>query len=117
MIGLYVTGIAIGIVTAHLANKTVFRGRPVPFVMEMPNYRFPSLKSVLLLMWEKAKDFLSRAFTVILLATVVIWFLQTFDLKLNAVGAAGTAWPSRQVISPFWPWVSARRIDVADHAF
>ncbi len=89
MIGLYVTGIAIGIVTAHLANKTVFRGRPVPFVMEMPNYRFPSLKSVLLLMWEKAKDFLSRAFTVILLATVVIWFLQTFDLKLNAVGDSG----------------------------
>jgi ferrous iron transport protein B len=85
MIGLYVAGILIGIVAALVSNKTVFRGRPVPFVMELPNYRFPSLKSVLILMWEKARDFIVRAFTVILIATVVIWFLQTFDLKLNVV--------------------------------
>jgi ferrous iron transport protein B len=85
MIGLYVTGILIGIVVALLSNRTVFRGKPVPFVMELPNYRFPSLKTVVILMWEKAKDFLVRAFTIILLATIVIWFLQTFDLKLNVV--------------------------------
>jgi ferrous iron transport protein B len=85
MIGLYVTGILVGIIAALISNKTVFRGKPVPFVMELPNYRFPSLKSVVILMWEKARDFLVRAFTVILVATVVIWFLQTFDLRLNAV--------------------------------
>jgi ferrous iron transport protein B len=89
MIGLYAAGIVIGVVAALLSNQTVFRGKPVPFVMEMPNYRFPSLKSVLLLMWEKARDFLSRAFTVILIATVIIWFLQTFDLKLNVVVDSG----------------------------
>jgi len=85
MIGLYAAGIVIGVIAALISKKTVFRGKPVPFVMELPNYRFPSLKSVLLLMWEKARDFLVRAFTIILLATVAIWFLQTFDLKLNAV--------------------------------
>lgn len=85
MIGLYVTGILIGIIAALISNKTVFRGKPVPFVMELPNYRLPSGKSVLILMWEKARDFIVRAFTVILIATVVIWFLQTFDLKLNVV--------------------------------
>lgn len=85
MIGLYVTGILIGIIAALISNKTIFRGKPVPFVMELPNYRFPSLKSVLILMWEKAKDFLIRAFTIILIATVIIWFLQTFDLRLNVV--------------------------------
>ena len=85
MIGLYVTGILIGIIAALISNKTVFRGKPVPFFMELPNYRFPSFKSVILLMWEKAKDFLMRAFTVILIATVVIWFLQTFDIRLNVV--------------------------------
>jgi len=85
MIGLYAAGIIIGIIAALVSNKTVFRGKPVPFVMELPNYRFPSIKSVLILMWEKAKDFLVRAFTIILIATVVIWFLQTFDLKLNVV--------------------------------
>jgi ferrous iron transport protein B len=85
MIGLYVTGILIGIIAALVSNKTIFRGKPVPFVMELPNYRFPSIKSVLILMWDKAKDFLMRAFTIILIATVVIWFLQSFDTRLNVV--------------------------------
>ena len=85
MIGLYVTGIVVGVLVALIANRTVIRGKPIPFVMELPNYRFPSLKSVLLLMWERARDFLQRAFTVIFVATVVIWFLQTFDLRLNVV--------------------------------
>jgi len=85
MFGLYVSGILIGILAALILKKTAFRGKPVPFVMELPNYRIPSLKSVFLLMWEKAKDFIQRAFTVIFLATVVIWFLQTFDAKLNVV--------------------------------
>ena len=85
MIGLYVLGILIGIAAALIMNKTAFRGKPVPFVMELPNYRLPSVKSVALLLWEKAKDFLQRAFTVIFLATIVIWFLQSFDTRLNAV--------------------------------
>jgi ferrous iron transport protein B len=85
MIGLYLFGILIGIVVALIMNKTMFRGKPVPFVMELPNYRFPSGKSVLLLMWDKAKDFILRAFTIIFTATIIIWFLQTFDLKLNVV--------------------------------
>ena len=87
MIGLYVLGIAVGIVSA-LVLKTAFRGRPVPFVMELPNYRMPSVKSVLLLLWDKAKDFIERAFTVIFLATIVIWFLQSFDLQLNVVSSS-----------------------------
>ena len=85
MIGLYVLGILIGIVAALIMKSTVFRGKPVPFVMELPNYRMPSLKSVGLLLWEKAKDFLQRAFTVIFLATIIIWFLQSFDTRLNIV--------------------------------
>ncbi|MBR2366245.1 MAG: ferrous iron transport protein B [Oscillospiraceae bacterium] len=85
MIGLYVGGIVVGILCALLLNRTAFRGKPIPFVMELPNYRFPSLKSVGLLLWEKAKDFLQRAFTVIFLSTIVIWFLQTFDLRFNVV--------------------------------
>ena len=85
MIGLYVTGILVGILAAMVLDQTAFRGNPVPFVMELPNYRFPSLKSVLLLMWDKAKDFLERAFTVIFVAAIVIWFLQTFDTRLNVV--------------------------------
>ncbi|MBR5122004.1 MAG: ferrous iron transport protein B, partial [Anaerotignum sp.] len=85
MIGLYVTGIVAGIIVALIFDKTLFRGNPVPFVMELPNYRFPSMKSVLLLMWDKAKDFLQRAFTVIFVATVIIWFLQSFDSRLNVV--------------------------------
>lgn len=85
MIGLYLTGILIGILAALISNKTAFRGKPIPFVMELPNYRFPSFKSVLLLMWDKASEFLRKAFTVIFLAAIIIWFLQTFDLKLNVV--------------------------------
>lgn len=85
MIGMYMTGIIIGIIVALIFDRTVFRGNPIPFVMELPNYRFPSAKSVLLLMWDKAKDFLQRAFTIIFLATVIIWFLQSFDSRLNVV--------------------------------
>ena len=85
MIGLYAAGIVLGILVALVLKGTAFRGEPVPFVMELPNYRMPSPKNVLLLLWEKAKDFLERAFTIILLASIVIWFLQTFDLKLNVV--------------------------------
>ena len=85
MILLYFGGIAVGILAALVLKSTLFRGKPVPFVMELPNYRLPSPRSVILLMWEKAKDFLTRAFTVIFMATVIIWFLQTFDLKLNVV--------------------------------
>ena len=85
MISLYLLGIMIGIVAALIMNQTVFRGKPVPFVMELPNYRIPSLKSVALLLWEKARDFLQRAFTVIFLATIIIWFLQSFDTRLNVV--------------------------------
>ena len=85
MIGLYVTGIVLGILLALVLKDTAFRGQPVPFVMELPNYRMPSAKSVGLLLWEKARDFLERAFTVIFLATIIIWFLQTFDAKLNVV--------------------------------
>ena len=85
MIGLYVFGILMGIVSALVLGRTAFRGKPMPFVMELPNYRFPSPKSVALLLWEKAKDFLQRAFTVIFLATIVIWFLQSFDMRINVV--------------------------------
>ena len=90
MISLYLLGILIGILAALIMNKTAFRGKPVPFVMELPNYRMPSLKSVLLLMWEKAWDFIRRAFTVIFAATIVIWFLQHFDVRLNVVGEGST---------------------------
>ena len=85
MISLYVLGMVVGILAALVMKNTAFRGKPVPFVMELPNYRLPSAKSVGLLLWEKAKDFLQRAFTVIFLATVVIWFLQSFDTRLNVV--------------------------------
>ena len=85
MIALYILGILIGIAAALIMNQTVFRGKPVPFVMELPNYRLPSLKSVALLLWEKARDFLQRAFSVIFLATIIIWFLQSFDTRLNVV--------------------------------
>ena len=82
---LYFGGIVIGILMALIFKKVLFAGKPMPFVMELPNYRFPSLKSVLLLMWEKARDFLERAFTIIFLASMIIWFLQTFDSRLNVV--------------------------------
>ncbi|MCI2058912.1 MAG: ferrous iron transport protein B [Oscillibacter sp.] len=85
MIGLYITGILLGVLVALVLKHTAFRGQPVPFVMELPNYRLPSAKSVALLLWEKARDFLQRAFTIIFLATIVIWFLQTFDTRLNVV--------------------------------
>ncbi|HRL87433.1 MAG TPA: ferrous iron transport protein B, partial [Candidatus Fimenecus sp.] len=85
MIGLYATGILLGIIVALILKRTAFRGDPVPFVMELPNYRMPSPKSVFLLLWEKARDFLQRAFTVIFIATIIIWFLQSFDTRLNVV--------------------------------
>ena len=85
MIGLYVGGMVVGVLCALLLKSTLFRGKPIPFVMELPNYRFPSLKSVALLLWEKAKDFIERAFGVIFIATIVIWFLKTFDMRLNVV--------------------------------
>ena len=85
MLGLYLLGILVGILAALIMKSTAFRGKPVPFVMELPNYRLPSLKNVGLLLWEKASDFLRRAFTVIFLASIVIWFLQTFDTRLNVV--------------------------------
>ena len=85
MILLYATGIVVGIGFAMILKKTVYKGAPIPFVMELPNYRMPSAKSVLLLMWEKAKDFITRAFTIIFLASIIIWFLQSFDLRFNLV--------------------------------
>ncbi len=85
MISLYVMGMAVGVLVALVLKSTTFRGNPVPFVMELPNYRMPSAKSVGLLLWEKAKDFLQRAFTIIFIATILIWFLQNFDTRLNVV--------------------------------
>lgn len=85
MSGLYVLGILTGILIAFLYKGTLFRGEPVPFVMELPNYRMPGAKNVAQLLWEKAKDFLQKAFSVILIATIVVWFLQSFDLHLNMV--------------------------------
>lgn len=82
---LYFLGIAVGILVAFIFKKTLFRGEAVPFVLELPNYRLPAVRNVLQLLWEKAKDFLHRAFTIILLATIIIWFLQTFDMHLNVV--------------------------------
>lgn len=85
MVGLYFTGIATGIVVAIVLKATVFKGEAVPFVMELPNYRLPGLKNVAMLLWDKAKDFLQRAFTIIFVASIIIWFLQRFDLRLNVV--------------------------------
>ncbi len=82
IVGLYVLGIVLGILTAFVSGKLIFKGKPVPFVMELPNYRLPSAKSVFLLMWEKSKDFLTRAFTVIFLATLVVWFLQAYNSRI-----------------------------------
>lgn len=83
MMALYVGGMLVGVICGLIMNKTKFKGNPVPFVMELPNYRLPSAKSVAMLMWDKAKDFMQKAFTVIFFATIIIWFLQTFDLRLN----------------------------------
>jgi ferrous iron transport protein B len=85
MVSLYIIGILVGIMAALVSKNTLFKGEAVPFVMELPNYRMPGIKNVAQLLWEKAKDFLQRAFTVIFLATIVIWFLQTFNLKLDVV--------------------------------
>ena len=85
MTALYVLGIVTGILVAMLFKNTLFKGEAVPFVMELPNYRLPSARNVLQLLWEKAKDFLQRAFSVILIATIVVWFLQSFDFRLNLV--------------------------------
>jgi len=85
MMALYVTGMVVGVIVALILNKTSFRGNSMPFVMELPNYRLPSFRSVVLLMWDKAKDFIQKAFTVIFVATLIIWFLQSFDTRLNVV--------------------------------
>ncbi len=89
MLCLYVFGLALGILMAWLSKRSLFKGNAAPFMMELPNYRFPSLKSVALLLWQKAKDFIQRAFSVIFVAALVIWFLQSFDMRLNPV-ADGT---------------------------
>ena len=89
MIVLYFGGILMGILTAMASKNTLFRGEAVPFVMELPNYRMPGLKNTLRLMWDKARDFLERAFTVIFIGTIVVWFLQTFDFRLNMVADTG----------------------------
>ena len=85
MVALYFGGILMGILMALLLRGTMFKGEAVPFVMELPNYRMPGAKNVGQLLWEKAKDFLQRAFTVIFFATIIIWFLQTFNLHMNVV--------------------------------
>lgn len=85
MTGLYLLGILVGILIAFIYKGLLFKGEAVPFVMELPNYRLPSMRSTLQLMWEKAKDFLHKAFSVILIATVIVWFLQSFDIRLNLV--------------------------------
>lgn len=88
MTGLYLLGIVTAIVIALIFKETLFKGEAVPFVMELPNYRLPGAKNVAQLLWEKAKDFLNKAFSIILLATIVVWFLQSFDLHLNIVADA-----------------------------
>lgn len=85
MVGLYFIGILVSILTAFVLKGSLFKGEAVPFVMELPNYRMPGAKNVVQLLWEKAKDFLQRAFTVIFIATIIIWFLQTFDFRFNMV--------------------------------
>ena len=89
MIGLYIGGIVLAVLLALALKGTLFRGKPVPFVMELPNYRFPTPKTVALLLWDKTKDFITRAFTIIFAASVIIWFLQTFDAKFNVVVDSG----------------------------
>jgi ferrous iron transport protein B len=91
MIGLYIIGMIVGVLVALVMKNTVFRGEAVPFVMELPNYRMPGIKNVGMLLWDKAKDFLSRAFSVIFIAAIVIWFMQTFDLRLNSVSDTQTS--------------------------
>ena len=94
MVLLYFGGIVVGVLAALLLKSTVFQGEAVPFVMELPNYRLPGLKNVAQLLWEKARDFLQKAFTVIFAATIVIWFLQNFDLQLSL-----TAYPQDSILA------------------
>ena len=103
---LYIGGMAIGVLAGFLLNKTIFRGNSVPFVMELPNYRLPSAKNVVLLLWDKAKDFLTRAFTVIFVATIIIWFLQTFDTRINVVTDAADSMLLAPLFTPlgFGDW-------------
>lgn len=104
MISLYVLGMLLAILTGLIMKRSIFKGKPVPFVMELPNYRLPSLKSVLMLLWDKAKDFVTRAFTIIFIASLVIWFLQTFDVRMNLVDdASGSMLASiAQFIAPIF---------------
>ncbi len=104
MIVLYIMGIIMAILTGLLFKATLFQGNPVPFVMELPNYRFPSAKSVFMLMWDKAKDFIIKAFTIIFVATIVIWFFQTFDTRFNVVADSADSMLAYigKVISPFF---------------
>ena len=85
MVALYVLGVIVGMVVAVILNHTAFKGEPVPFIMELPNYRLPSVKTTFMLAWDKAKGFITKAFTIIFAASVVIWFLQTFDIRFNVV--------------------------------
>ncbi len=101
MIALYFGGMVVGILVALILKNTAFRGKPVPFMMELPNYRFPSARSVAQLMWEKAVDFLQRAFTVIFVATVLIWFLQTFDIRFNVVEDS-----SQSILAMLGRWIA-----------
>ena len=91
MVGLYVLGIVVAVLVALLFKNTLFKGEPVPFVMELPNYRLPGVRNVSMLLWEKAKDFLTRAFSVIMIATIIIWFLQSFDPQFNFLGGTVTS--------------------------
>lgn len=91
MISLYVMGIAVGILSSLLLKKTIFRGNPVPFVMELPAYRLPSWKSTVIHMWDKAKDFITKAFTIIFVSTIVIWLLQHFDIRFNMVSDSSSS--------------------------
>ena len=101
MSGLYLLGIFLGIAVAFFYRKTLFRGEPVPFVMELPNYRLPAAKNVWQLLWEKAKDFLERAFSIILIATIIIWFLQSFNTHLNMVQDS-----RESILAMFASWIS-----------
>ena len=101
MIGLYVLGIITAILVAFLFKGTLFKGEAVPFVMELPNYRMPGAQNVLRLLWDKAKDFLQRAFTIILVATIVVWFLQSFDPHFNM-----TADPEESILAIVAGWIA-----------
>ena len=106
MIALYLLGMVTAIITGLVMKSTVFRGKPVPFVMELPNYRFPSAGTLIILLWQKAKDFITRAFTVIFFASLIIWFLQTFNIRMNVVADSADsmlAWIGRFIAPVFTP--------------